>query len=397
MEGTICKKRYIYRGGRGEKLKGSVVRFENVRKSFGNFVAVQEANIEIRAGEFFSLLGPSGCGKTTLLRMLAGFESPSSGAIYLDDVNVTALAPDKRPVNTVFQNYALFPHLSVFDNVAFPLRLQKRSKADVKNKVEEYLDLVQLIGKESNMPAQLSGGQKQRVAIARALINEPKVLLLDEPLSALDAKLRQRMLTQLDRIHDEVGVTFVFVTHDQTEALSISDRVAVMNNGLVEQLGAPHEIYESPVSPFVANFIGETNLFIGKVISVKGDWVEVDVPGIGVLKVTADDDIKPKMGDTINLTVRPEKISLSREMPKSIVGKESEYNLFHGVIHDLIYLGSESKCFITLDGGEFVFKAVKPHSRYLEDGPEITWEDKAYFWWHANDAYIVAIVNDVGL
>ncbi|NIZ19288.1 ABC transporter ATP-binding protein [Entomospira culicis] len=375
-------------------MKGSVVRFENVKKSFGDFVAVQEANIEIKAGEFFSLLGPSGCGKTTLLRMLAGFESPTSGAIYLDDVNVTALSPDKRPVNTVFQNYALFPHLSVFDNVAFPLRLQKRTKEEINQKVAEYLELVQLTGKEGNMPNQLSGGQKQRVAIARALINEPKVLLLDEPLSALDAKLRQRMLVQLDRIHDEVGVTFVFVTHDQHEALSISDRIAVMNVGRVEQLGAPHDIYESPISAFVANFIGETNLFTGKVTSVQGEWVEVEIAGIGMLKVTADDDIKPKVGDIINLTVRPEKISLATDRPKSLENKMAEYNIFHGIIHDMIYLGSESKCFITLDGSEFVFKAIKSHSKYLEDGPEVTWEDKVYFWWHANDAYIVAIVEE---
>lgn len=370
------------------------MRFENVKKSFGDFVAVQEANIEIKAGEFFSLLGPSGCGKTTLLRMLAGFESPTSGAIYLDDVNVTALSPDKRPVNTVFQNYALFPHLSVFDNVAFPLRLQKRTKEEINQKVAEYLELVQLTGKEGNMPNQLSGGQKQRVAIARALINEPKVLLLDEPLSALDAKLRQRMLVQLDRIHDEVGVTFVFVTHDQHEALSISDRIAVMNVGRVEQLGAPHDIYESPISAFVANFIGETNLFTGKVTSVQGEWVEVEIAGIGMLKVTADDDIKPKVGDIINLTVRPEKISLATDRPKSLENKMAEYNIFHGIIHDMIYLGSESKCFITLDGSEFVFKAIKSHSKYLEDGPEVTWEDKVYFWWHANDAYIVAIVEE---
>ncbi|NIZ47358.1 ABC transporter ATP-binding protein [Entomospira nematocerorum] len=375
-------------------MKGSVVRFENVKKSFGDFVAVKEANIEIRSGEFFSLLGPSGCGKTTLLRMLAGFEVPTSGAIYLDDVNVTALAPDKRPVNTVFQNYALFPHLSVFENVAFPLRLQKRSKSEINQRVEEYLELVQLTGKAGNRISQLSGGQKQRVAIARALINEPKVLLLDEPLSALDAKLRQRMLVQLDRIHDEVGVTFVFVTHDQSEALSISDRIAVMNAGQVEQLGEPFEIYESPVSAFVANFIGETNLFTGEVIGVEGDWVDVRVQSIGVLKVTADDDIKPKVGDTINLTVRPEKISLGKDKPRIVDQKPGEYNLFHGVIHDMIYLGSESKCFITLDGSEFVFRAIKPHSKYLDDGPEITWEDTVYFWWHANDAYIVAIVEE---
>lgn len=370
------------------------MRFENVKKSFGGFVAVQETNIEIKAGEFFSLLGPSGCGKTTLLRMLAGFESPTSGAIYLDDVDVTLLSPNKRPVNTVFQNYALFPHLSVYDNVAFPLHLQKRSKKEIKSKVEEYLELVQLSGKEHNMPSQLSGGQKQRVAIARALINEPKVLLLDEPLSALDAKLRQRMLVQLDRIHDEVGVTFLFVTHDQHEALSISDRIAVMNTGCVEQLGQPYEIYESPINSFVANFIGETNLFTGTVASVVEDWVEVNIDNVGRLKVTADDDIKPKVGDVINLTVRPEKICLSAESPRLLENKLSEYNVFHGIIHDMIYLGSESKCFITLDGSDVVIKGVKPHSKYLEDGPEFTWEDSIYLWWHANDAYIVAIIEE---
>jgi spermidine/putrescine transport system ATP-binding protein len=375
-------------------VKGSVVRIENIRKTFDDFVAVQGACLEVKAGEFFSLLGPSGCGKTTLLRILAGFEAPTSGAIYLDDVNVTALPPDKRPVNTVFQNYALFPHLSIFENVAFPLRLQKRSKSEIEQKVAEYLDLVQLIGKEGNKPSQLSGGQRQRVAIARALINEPKVLLLDEPLSALDAKLRQHMLMQLDRIHDEVGVTFIFVTHDQQEALSISDRIAVMKSGEVLQVATPHEIYESPAHAFVAEFIGETNLFAGVVTSVHGEWVELELPNIGQVRVTADDDIKPKVGDTINMTVRPEKIRVSLEAPSGVDKSSHDYNFFHGVIHDLIYTGFQTKCFITLDGSRMVVKAVKPHVRYSEDGPEITWEDKAYFWWHANDGYIVSIIKE---
>ncbi len=249
-------------------MKGSTVRVESVSKSFNSFNALQNVSLEIKKGEFFSLLGPSGCGKTTLLRIIAGFDDPSTGVVYLDNIDVIPLPANKRHVNTVFQNYALFPHLNVFENVAFPLRLKKNSDNTIRSLVSEYLDLVKLPNESNKFPSQLSGGQKQRVAIARALINQPNVLLLDEPLSALDAKLRQHMLIELDSIHDKIGITFIYVTHDQQEALSVSDRVAVMNEGKVLQIGTPFEIYESPSNSFVAKFIGETNYLEGKIIEI---------------------------------------------------------------------------------------------------------------------------------
>ena len=247
-------------------MKGSQVTIDHVSKKFGDFVALDDINFTIQPGEFFSLLGPSGCGKTTLLRIIAGFEFPDDGIVLFDDKNVIPLNPDKRESNTVFQTYALFPHMTVYENVAFSLRLKKLPKDEIDKKVREYVHLVQLDQHIDKKPNQLSGGQKQRVAIARALINEPKVLLLDEPLSALDAKLRANLLIDLDRLHDQIGITFIYVTHDQSETLSVSDRIAVMNAGHVLQIGTPYEIYESPATQFVAQFIGETNLFDAEVV-----------------------------------------------------------------------------------------------------------------------------------
>jgi len=258
------------------EVKGSRVTIEHVSKRFDNgFIALDDINITIEPGEFFSLLGPSGCGKTTLLRIIAGFEYPDEGAVLFDGTNVVSLPPDKRHSNTVFQTYALFPHLSVYENVAFPLRLKKVPKETIDEKVKHYIHLVQLDQHIHKKPNQLSGGQKQRVAIARALINEPKVLLLDEPLSALDAKLRANLLIDLDNLHDKIGITFIYVTHDQSEALSVSDHIAVMNAGHVLQVGTPFEIYESPATQFVAQFIGETNLFEAQVV----DCVPHQTPG----------------------------------------------------------------------------------------------------------------------
>ena len=256
-------------------MNGSQVTIDHVSKRFGDFVALDNINFTIKPGEFFSLLGPSGCGKTTLLRIIAGFEFPDDGAILFDDKNVVPLAANKRPSNTVFQTYALFPHMTVYENIAFPLRLKKLSKDVIDEKVRHYVHLVQLDQHIHKKPNQLSGGQKQRVAIARALVNEPKVLLLDEPLSALDAKLRASLLIDLDNLHDKIGITFIYVTHDQSEALSVSDRIAVMNQGHVLQVGTPFEIYESPATQFVAEFIGETNLFEATVV----DCVPHEVPG----------------------------------------------------------------------------------------------------------------------
>ena len=267
--------------------KGCVVSVEAVSKKFGSFTALDNINLVINRGEFFSLLGPSGCGKTTLLRIIAGFEFPDSGIVAFDGNDVLSLPPNKRASNTVFQSYALFPHLSVYENVAFPLRLKKLPKSQIDSKVKDYLHLVQLDTQLDKKPSQMSGGQRQRVAIARALINEPDVLLLDEPLSALDAKLRSNLLVELDRIHDQIGITFIYVTHDQSEALSVSDRIAVMNQGKVLQVGTPFEIYEQPATAFVAKFIGETNLYDATVVSCRpfNDeyMVELEIPEFAVV------------------------------------------------------------------------------------------------------------------
>lgn len=245
-----------------------LLQIENISKAFGSHRAVDGVSLEIARGEAFSLLGPSGCGKTTLLRMLAGFEQPDSGRIVLDGKDITQLPPERRPVNTVFQNYALFPHLSVAENIAFGLKMAGRGREEIVTEVKAMLELVKLSEHAKKRPAQLSGGQRQRVAIARALVNRPLVLLLDEPLAALDLKLRQHMLLELRAIHEQVGTTFIYVTHDQGEAMSLSDRIAVMNAGRVEQIDAPSKLYDTPRTDFVAGFVGDANFFTGKVLDV---------------------------------------------------------------------------------------------------------------------------------
>ncbi len=285
-----------------------MVELRNVSKQFGSQTVVEQLSLSIRRGEFITLLGPSGCGKTTTLRMIAGFEHPTSGDIYLDGESVQGLPAYRRNVNTVFQNYALFPHLNVFENVAFGLQIKKTPKADVAQRVKEALKLVQLDAFERRRPDELSGGQKQRVAIARALINNPKVLLLDEPLGALDQKLRKQMQTELKHLQKQLGVTFVFVTHDQEEALTMSDRIAVVNKGRMEQIGTPDEIYERPRTRFVAEFIGETNLLSAKVKQSGPRGTRLEVAG-GLL--TIDQRLSAAEGDIISLSIRPERITLS--------------------------------------------------------------------------------------
>ena len=385
-------------------MKGSSVTIDHVEKHFGSFHALSDVNFTIHKGEFFSLLGPSGCGKTTLLRIIAGFEFPDQGAVLFDDKNVVPLPPNKRESNTVFQNYALFPHLSVYDNIAFPLKLQKKDKTFIDDKVREYIHLVQLDAHIFKKPNQLSGGQRQRVAIARALINEPSVLLLDEPLSALDAKLRSNLLVDSDALHDKIGITFIYVTHDQSEALSVSDRIAVMNQGKVLQVGSPFEIYESPATEFVAQFIGETNIFPSKVTECspmaqeegkpQEYMVTLETPLLNnrynaepgtedLVKVTDFEITKP--GQKICYTVRPEKIRITLEPP---VTNRQDINIFTGIVEEPIYSGFQSKFYVRLDNGTLV-KVYKQHSTYLDDGPEIQWKDRVFVSWSANDGYIV--------
>ena len=377
------------------RLIGSEVDIRGINKSFDKFKVLNDVNLVIKKGEFFSLLGPSGCGKTTLLRIIAGFEYPDSGAINFDGKDVLFLPPNRRPANTVFQSYALFPHLSVFENVAFSMRIKKKSKSEINKKTAEYLNLVQLEEHASKKPGQLSGGQKQRVAIARALINEPKVLLLDEPLSALDAKLRQHMLIELDHIHDQIGITFIYVTHDQQEALSVSDRLAVMNHGDVLQVGSPNEIYESPATDFVAKFIGETNLFDGTVLNVHrmlGEDVpvymaELEIPELGHIKVTTVDDVK--QGQKVSFTIRPEKIVITKDRPST---KREDINLFQGKVDEPIYSGFQTKFYVEVIN-KILIKVIKQHANYSDEEPEIKWKDTVFLSWSADDGYIVEVKN----
>jgi putative spermidine/putrescine transport system ATP-binding protein len=298
------------------------IRFEKVSRHFGEVKAVENADLEIRDGEFFSMLGPSGSGKTTCLRMIAGFDKPTSGSIYLYGQDVSDLPPYDRDVNTVFQDYALFPHMNVGDNIAYGLMIKKVPRVERAKRVDEMLDLVQLRGFAARKPAQLSGGQRQRVALARALINHPKVLLLDEPLGALDLKLRQQMQVELKAIQKRVGITFIFVTHDQEEALTMSDRIAVFSQGRIEQVGSPAEVYEKPVSSFVAGFVGTSNLVSGEVAR----------------RITGSDQM---------FSIRPEKIHLSTSNDQ--VGKDM-YSI-HGVVRDVVYLGLFTRYLVEIEGG----------------------------------------------
>nr|AGC72680.1 putrescine transport ATP-binding protein PotA [uncultured bacterium A1Q1_fos_2286] len=284
-----------------------VIRLDGVSKRFGDYVAVESANFDIGEGEFFSMLGPSGCGKTTTLRMIAGFEQPTGGRILLDGVDVSHTPPYKRDVNTVFQNYALFPHMNVFDNVAYGLRNRKTPESEVRTRVSELLEVVRLPDMATRRPSQLSGGQQQRIALARALVNLPKALLLDEPLGALDLKLREVMQLELKRIQREVGITFIFVTHDQEEALTMSDRIAVMTQGRVDQIGSPTEIYHQPATAFVAGFIGTANLLPVTVRSQEGDQVTVDSRMGNQFQVPAG-GATHAAGSEATLMVRPERL-----------------------------------------------------------------------------------------
>ncbi|GLY04259.1 ABC transporter ATP-binding protein [Actinoplanes sp. NBRC 101535] len=324
------------------------IEFVGVRKDYlshGESVpAVRSLDLAIAQGEFFSLLGPSGCGKTTTMRMVAGFEDPSAGTVFLAGRDVTGVAPNKRDVNMVFQSYALFPHLTVLQNVSFGLERKKVGKDEIRRRVGAMLEIVSLTGMEKRHPREMSGGQQQRVALARALVNEPRALLLDEPLGALDLKLRQQMQVELKRIQREVGITFVYVTHDQGEALTMSDRIAVMNAGLIEQLGTPREIYEKPSTRFVAGFIGTSNLIDGTVGHLDGDVAVLEpAPGERVL-VPVRDGIRP--GGTLEISVRPEKIDLHRSAPAA-----TGTSLLSGVVTEVVYHGTSTNYTVATSAG----------------------------------------------
>ena len=350
------------------------VRLIDLTKRFREIVAVDAISLDIAAAEFFSLLGPSGCGKTTTLRMIGGFELPTSGRVELRGRDVTMDPPERRPVNMVFQSYALFPHLCVFDNVAFGLRRRKVPDDEVRRRVGATLELVRLTGYDRRGPGELSGGQQQRVALARALVCEPTVLLLDEPLGALDLKLRRQLQVELKRVQVEVGITFVYVTHDQEEALALSDRIAVMNGGRIEQLGTPEELYDRPRTRFVADFIGTTNVMAGTVASVAGNGALVQLEAGGRCVVGAD-GLAP--GDTIEIGVRPEALELRlRVAPDAVAGEGAAAGSWlRGTIEQSAYLGTSISYQVRTDGGQRVVATVpRTHGRLATGTPvEVRW------------------------
>jgi spermidine/putrescine transport system ATP-binding protein len=346
----------------------ALLEIQDVVRRFGDFVAVDHVSISVDAGEFFTLLGPSGCGKTTLLRMIAGFDLPDGGRIMLNGEDLVGKPPEQRPVRTVFQSYALFPHMTVEGNVAFPLRMAGVPADQIPGKVAESLDGVRLGGFGKRLPHELSGGQKQRVAIARALVTHPPLLLLDEPLAALDAKLREEMQLELIGLQKDVGITFIYVTHDQTEALALSHRIAVMNKGRVEQIDEPSKIYGFPRSRFVADFIGHCNLFSGTVDANASGAVAMAVDGIGPVKVNAESAAQP--GDRVSLALRPEKIRIRK--PDAFDGLD---NHFGGTVAEMLYMGDVTVYNVTTDAGgkieALLANSAPGRTRFFEIGDRV--------------------------
>ena len=365
-------------------LSAPVIEIDHVVKRFGEFVAVDDVDFSIGQGEFFSMLGPSGCGKTTTLRMIAGFEQPTSGAIRLDGVDVSKVPPNKRDVNTVFQQYALFPHMNVFDNVAFGPQSKKVDKATIKKRVTEMLEVVRLTEFASRRPAQLSGGQQQRVALARALVNLPKALLLDEPLGALDLKLRHAMQFELKRIQREVGITFVYVTHDQEEALTMSDRIAVMSDGRVEQIGTPAEIYDNPASVFVAGFIGQANLWPATVTEHAAGATRVSALGGASLYGSCGDSTLA-VGSTVTLMVRPERIAISLAQPTPQTGSDQSVS---ATVSDLAFQGPIVRLALEAADGSPIIANVDPDA----DLPLLRPGDSVWASWTQSAACVLPSV-----
>jgi spermidine/putrescine transport system ATP-binding protein len=356
------------------------VRLERVTKQFNETVAVDDLSLDIWRGEFFSLLGPSGCGKTTTLRMIGGFEEPTSGTVYLGDQDVTGLPPFKRNVNTVFQNYALFPHLNIYENVAFGLRRRKVSDGEIKTQVGKMLELVELPGFEQRKPTMLSGGQQQRVALARALINHPQVLLLDEPLGALDLKLRKQMQLELKSIQTEVGITFIYVTHDQDEAMTMSNRIAVMRAGHIEQLGDPESLYERPETAFVAGFLGVSNLLEGEVAGHEGGMIAIRLTDGTVIRAPAGDNGQRQ----VRLGIRPEKLRVVKSGDGQAAA--ADLNAVEGTVLDSSYVGVSTQYLVQTQDGH----RMTAYSQNLEtasvaealaDGQKVrlTWQPRHTF------------------
>ena len=372
--------------------KTPIISIRNVTKRFKGApsAAVDDVSLDIMPGEFFVLLGPSGCGKTTLLRMIAGFEIPTSGQILIDGQDMADVPPNKRPVNMVFQSYAVFPHMTVAQNVGYGLKIAGVSADEIKSRVAEALELVKLDGLDARMPDQLSGGQRQRVALARSLVMRPKVLLLDEPLSALDAKLRAQMQFELADLQDKVGITFITVTHDQDEALSMAGRIAVMNKGDVAQLAAPADLYEYPANRFVADFVGSVNIFEGKLTLDEPDKAAVDCPGLG--KVWLNHGVTGAHGSNVWVALRPEKIYLHVPGEGKAVRAAAEdapegHNFARGQIKGMSYLGDITLYEIQLDCGAMIRVSRPNLSRH--DQEDFTWDDRVSMHWRADSPVVL--------
>jgi putrescine transport system ATP-binding protein len=358
------------------------VRIENVTKKFGDFTAVNNVSLKIFKGESFCLLGGSGCGKTTLLRMLAGFEEPTSGSIFLDGQDMAGIPPYKRPVNMMFQSYALFPHMTVEKNVAFGLEQEKIPRAEIASRVSDILDIVKLGEFARRKPHQLSGGQRQRVALARALVKRPKLLLLDEPLGALDRKLREHTQFELINIQEQLGVTFVVVTHDQEEAMTLASRIGVMNRGEIVQIGTPTEIYEFPTTKFVADFIGSVNMFQGRLVEDLPDRVRIRSDELGST-IHVSHGISAAPNATVWAAIRPEKIEIQRQPPAD----QSE-NCARGIVREIAYMGDVSVYLVQIDSGKTV-RVTLPNIERLSDEERILWDETVYLTWHPGSPVVV--------
>lgn len=354
-----------------------LLRIERVVKRFGSFRAVDQLSLDIRAGEFFALLGPSGCGKTTLLRMLAGFETPDEGRILLAGNDIAHVLPHERPVNMMFQNYALFPHLSVRDNIAFGLKRAGMARPDIATRVEEMVTLVKLGGLEKRKPDQLSGGQKQRVALARSLARRPKVLLLDEPLAALDKKLREATQLELMELQRRLGMTFIIVTHDQEEAMTMAGRIGVMDAGRLDQVATPRELYEAPASRWIAEFVGDVNLFDGQVASREPHRLAIATRDAGTIVVA--EPRQPVTRTVVSVAIRPEKVKLSRRGPASDAAAAHAINRLEGIVTDVSYLGGTTVYKVKLDSGAVVRSAMANTTRIDIDAYSLSQRVVAWF------------------